>query len=181
MSFLDLASSRYSVRNYKNTPVPQEKINKCIEAARLAPSACNSQPWKFVIIDNPDIRESLAKAAFEGLLDFNHFAYKAPVLSLIVSERQTAFAKFGSIVKRKNFSQMDVGITAEHFCLQATEEGLGTCMLGWYNEKPIQKLLHIPRNRRIGLLISLGYEPEGYKQRQKIRKKIDKVVSYNKY
>ena len=66
---------------------------------------------------------------------------------MIVSERQTAFAKFGSIVKRKNFSQMDVGITAEHFCLQATEEGLGTCMLGWFNEKKVKKLLSIPSLR----------------------------------
>ena len=180
MSFLDLANSRYSVRKYKNTPVPQEKINKCIEAARLAPSACNSQPWKFVIIDNPDIRESLAKAAFEGLLDFNHFAYKAPVLALIVSERQTAFAKFGSIVKRKNFSQMDVGITAEHFCLQATEEGLGTCMLGWFNEKKVKKSLSIPKLKRVELIISVGYSADD-KIPHKNRKRTDEIVSYNQY
>lgn len=180
MSFLDLANSRYSVRNYKNTPVPQEKINKCIEAARLAPSACNSQPWKFVIIDNPDIRESLAKAAFEGLLDFNHFAYKAPVLALIVSERQTAFAKFGSIVKRKNFSQMDVGITAEHFCLQATEEGLGTCMLGWFNEKKVKKLLSIPKLKRIELIISVGFSADANIPPKK-RKTTEEIASYNEY
>ena len=129
MSFLDLANKRYSVRNYKNTPVVQEKIDRCIEAARLAPSACNSQPWKFIIVDDPELVNELAKAAFEGLLDFNKFAFKAPVLILIVSERQKAFAKFGSIVKRKNFSLMDIGIAAEHFCLQATEEGLGTCAI----------------------------------------------------
>ena len=121
MSFIDLANKRYSTKNYKKTPVPQEKINRCIEVARLAPSACNSQPWKFI--------KELAKAAFEGILDFNHFAFKAPVLVLIVSERQKAFAKLGGIVKRKNFSLMDIGITAEHFCLQATEEGLGTCAI----------------------------------------------------
>ncbi|MDT8393104.1 MAG: nitroreductase family protein [Bacteroidales bacterium] len=66
-------------------------------------------------------------------------------------------------------------------CLQATEEGLGTCMLGWFNEKAIQKLLKIPGNRRIGLLITLGYEPEDYKVRKKIRKRAEKVVSYNKH
>lgn len=180
MSFLDLVNNRYSVRNYKNTPVPQEKINKCIEAARLAPSTCNSQPWKFVIIDNPDIRESLAKAAFEGLLDFNHFAYEAPVLALIVSERQTAFAEFGSIVKRKNFSQMDVGITAEHFCLQATEEGLGTCLLGWFNEKKVKKLLSIPKLKRVELLISVGYSENDHVP-HKNRKRTDEIVSYNQY
>ena len=85
MSFLDLANKRYSVRNYKKTPVPQEKINRCIEAARLAPSACNSQPWKFIVVDDPKFIKELAKTAFEGFLDFNHFAFKAPVLILIVS------------------------------------------------------------------------------------------------
>lgn len=74
MSFLDLANKRYSVRNYKNTPVPEEKLNRCIEAVRLAPSACNSQPYKFIIINNPDLKNKLAKAAFEGVVDLNHFA-----------------------------------------------------------------------------------------------------------
>ena len=76
---------------------------------------------------------------------------------------------------------IDIGIAAEHFCLQATEEGLGTCMLGWFNEKPVQKLLGIPPKRRIGLIISLGYEPEDYRMREKIRKDKYKVISYNKY
>ncbi|MBM4104291.1 MAG: hypothetical protein FJ263_09645 [Planctomycetes bacterium] len=113
LSFLELVKKRYSVRNYKDSPVPKEMLNRCIEAARLAPSACNSQPWKYVIIDDPDLRDKMAKAAFEGILKFNHFAFKAPVLVLIVSERQKLSAQFGSIVKGKNFSQMDIGITVE--------------------------------------------------------------------
>ena len=180
MSFLDLANKRYSVRNYQNTPVPQDKLNRCIEASRLAPSACNSQPWKFIIIDNPELRENLAKAAFEGLLDFNHFAYKAPVLVVIVSERQKAFAKFGGLVKRKNFSQMDIGITAEHFCLQATEEGLGTCMLGWFNEKRVKKTLTIPTFKRVELIISVGFSANE-KTPPKNRKKTDEIVFLNQY
>ena len=78
MSFLDLVKKRYSVRNYQSTVVPRDKIERCIEAARLAPSACNSQPWKFVVVDEPELIGELAKAAFEGLLDFNNFAFKAP-------------------------------------------------------------------------------------------------------
>jgi nitroreductase len=180
MSFLELANKRYSVRNYQNTLVPRDKLNRCVEASRLAPSACNSQPWKFIIIDNPELRENLSKAAFEGLLDFNHFAYKAPVLVVIVSERQKAFAKFGSIVKRKNFSQMDIGITAEHFCLQATEEGLGTCMLGWFNEKRVKKILAIPTFKRAELIISVGFSANE-KTPHKNRKRTDEIVSFNQY
>ena len=180
MSFLDLVNKRYSVRNYKTTPVPQEKIVRCIEAARLAPSACNSQPWKFIIVDNPELVNEVAKAAFEGLLDFNHFAFKAPVLVLIVSERENLSAKFGSIVKKKNFSLMDIGIAAEHFCLQAAEEGLGTCIIGWFNEKKVKKILSIPRFKRVELVITAGFSADE-KIPLKKRKSIDEILSCNKY
>ena len=180
MSFLDLANKRYSVRNYQNTPVPREKIDRCIEAVRLAPSACNSQPWKFVVVDDPMLINELAKAAFEGLLDFNHFAFKAPVLVLIVSERQKIFAKFAGIVKKKNFSLMDIGIAAEHFCLQASEEGLGSCMLGWFNEKKVKKLLSIPTLKRVELMITVGFSADD-KIPDKKRKSTDEILSYNKY
>lgn len=180
MSFLELTNKRYSVRNYKSTPVEREKIDRCVEAARLAPSACNSQPWKFIIVDDSQLRSELAKAAFEGILKFNHFAFKAPVLVLIVSQRQKASAKFGSIVKKKNFTLMDIGIAAEHFCLQAAEEGLGTCMLGWFNEKKVKKTLSIPRSKRVELIISAGFSANKNIPRKK-RKTIEEILSYNKY
>lgn len=180
MSFLELVHQRYSVRNYHPAPVGRDMLDRCVEAARLAPSACNSQPWTFVVIDDPGIKAEIAKAAFEGLLDFNHFAFRAPVLVLIVSERQTASAKLGGLVKRKNFSQMDVAIAAEHFCLQAAEEGLGTCMLGWFNEKRVKKILSIPRLKRVELIISAGFSRDGNTP-PKSRKSLDAMSSYNAY
>ncbi len=180
MGFLDLANKRYSVRNYKSTPIPREKIDRCLEAARLAPSACNSQPWKFVVVDDPELKIKLAKAAFDGLLDFNHFAFKAPVLVLIVSERQKILAKLGSIVKKKNFSLMDIGIVAEHLCLQASEEGLGSCILGWFNEKKVKKLLSIPTLKKVELMITVGFSADD-KIPDKKRKSMDEILSYNKY
>ena len=179
MSFLDLVNKRYSVRNYKNTPVPREKISRCIEAVRLAPSACNSQPWKFVIIDDGELVKKLA-VVFTGLADFNKFVLKAPVLVLIVSQRQKLSAKLGGIIKKKNFSLMDVGIAAEHFCLQAAEEGLGTCILGWFNEKKVKKVVSIPRFKRVELIISLGFSADEQIP-HKNRKSIDQISSYNKY
>lgn len=180
MSFLDLANNRYSVRNYTNAPVPEEKLNRCIEAVRLAPSACNSQPYKFIIINNPELKEKLAKAAFEGLVDLNYFAYQAPVLVLIVSDRQKISAKIGGLLKRKNFSLMDIGIAAEHFCLQATEEGLGTCMLGWFNEKKVKNLLSIPTLKRVELMISVGFSADE-KSPDKKRKTVEEILIYNQY
>lgn len=180
MSFIDLANNRYSVRNYTDTPVPQETIERCIEAARLAPSACNAQPYTFVIITNPDLKDKVATAAFKGAVNINRFACRAPVLVLIISDRQKLSAKFGSIVKRKNFSQMDIGIVAEHFCLQATEEGLGTCMLGWFNEPKVKHMLSIPKRKRVELMISVGFSA-GKRIPPKKRKTTDEMVSYNEY
>ena len=180
MSFLDLAKKRYSVRNYKTASVPQEMVVRCIEAARLSPSACNSQPWKFIIVDDPKLVTDLAKAAFEGLLDFNHFAFKAPVLVLIVSQRQNLSAKFGSIVKKKNFSLMDIAIAAEHFCLQAADDGLGTCLIGWFNEKKVKKMLSIPMLKRVELVITVGFSADE-KIPPKKRKSIAEILSCNKY
>jgi len=180
MTFIDLANRRYSVRNYKDTPVPKEHIEVCIEAARLAPSACNSQPWKFIIVDQPQLRSQLAKAAFEGLLDFNHFVFSAPVLVLIVSQRQKISAKLGSIVKGRDFHLMDTGIAAEHFCLQAAELGLGTCMLGWFNQKKVKKTLWIPTLKRVELIISVGFAADETTPKKK-RKSTDEIRTYNKY
>ncbi len=180
MSFIDLANKRYSVRNYKDTLVPKEQLERCIEAARLAPSACNSQPWKFIIVDEPQLRSQLAKAAFEGLLDFNHFAFNAPVLVLIVSQNQKMPAKLGGIIKSRDFHLMDIGIAAEHFCLQAAELGLGTCMLGWFKQKKVKKTLSIPRLKRVELIISVGFAADKTTPDKK-RKPITEILTYNKY
>ena len=99
----------------------------------------------------------------------------------IVIEKMRFITQVGAHMKDKEYALFDIGITAEHFCLQAAEEGLGTCMLGWFNEKSIKKLLSIPSNRRLSLLITVGYTPEDYRTREKKRKGRDEVVSYNKY
>ncbi len=178
---LDLIRQRQSVRRYTDRPVEQEKLERCLQAAQLAPSACNAQPWKFIVVDEPGLVKEVARQTWNKLVAFNRFVEQAPVLIVITIEKSPLVPTIGGIVKNKEYPLIDIGIAAEHFCLQATEEGLGTCMLGWFNEKPVQKLLGIPPKRRIGLIISLGYEPEDYRMREKIRKDKYKVISYNKY
>lgn len=90
----------------------------------------------------------------------NTFVAQAPVIVAIVAERPNITSQIGSVLKKKPFYLIDIGITAEHFCLQAAELGLGTCMLGWFDEKRVRTLLEIPRGRRPVLLITLGYPPE---------------------
>jgi nitroreductase len=105
---------------------------------------------------------------------------QAPVLIILISERSGFLNKVAEAIKDKQFSLIDIGIATEHFCLQATEEGLGTCILGWFNEKGVKKLLNIPPQKRVELIITLGY-PESDKIRPKKRKEMDQIRSYNTY
>ena len=182
MNFSELVKTRQSVRKYSTTtPVEKEKIEKCIEAARLAPSACNSQPWTFIVVDDLKLVKDVANATFSPVVSFNKFAVQAPVIVVIVIEKPKVITQIGEVMKNREFPLLDIGIAAEHFCLQAHELGLGTCMMGWFNEKKITQLLNIPAKKRIGLCISLGYPAEGYHLRKKIRKETDIICRYNSY
>ena len=180
MKFIELAKKRYSVRSYIDKPVEKEKVLKCIEAAGLSPSACNSQPWHFIIVDDPDLKNKIAKETFIALSGMNKFTLDAPVMVILVIEKKNISSNIGSFLKNKDFSLIDIGIAAEHFCLQAAEEGLGTCMLGWFNEKVVKKLLDMPGSKHIGLLISLGY-PKDDNIPEKKRKPLDDICSFNRY
>lgn len=176
MKFSELVLKRQSDRNYQNKPVARELVMTCIEAARLAPSACNSQPWKFVIVDEPCLLKEMAAAA--AGMGMNKFARQAPVIVAVVLEKMNFTAGIGSVIKDKEYSLLDVGIAVENFCLQAAELGLGTCILGWFDEKKIKKLIGVNK-RRIPLLITLGY-PDA-PTRKKARKSLEVISSWNKY
>lgn len=180
MNFSELVNARESTRKYLNQPVEREKIEIVMESCRLAPSACNSQPWSFVVVDDPDLKHKVAEASYGPLLRFNKFAPTAPVIVAIVAEKPKWIAKVGGNIKDKDFYLMDIGIVSEHFCLQAAELGLGTCMLGWFDEKKVAKLINVPKDKRILLLITLGY-PANEKNRKKIRKSSSELFSYNTY
>ncbi len=181
MTFQELINRRQSVRRYQNKRVEREKLQKLIEAVQLAPSASNSQPWKLILVDEPELKNEVANATFSKLVAFNKFAPQAPVMAVLVIEKPKMITQIGGSVKNREFPLIDIGIAAEHFCLQATELGLSTCMLGWFNEKKIKQLLSIPKKKRIGLVITLGYETEDYKQREKIRKPVEEMSSFNSY
>ena len=172
---------RQSVRKYRNTPVEKEKIQVMIEAVQFSPSACNSQPWKLIIVDDPELKDKVARATFNKPVSFNKFAVEAPVIAVLVIEKAKLIAQIGGSIKNQEYPEYDIGIAAEHFCLQATELGLGTCMIGWFNEKRIKQLLNIPKKRKVGLVITLGYPPESYKLRKKIRKPLDEICGFNSY
>lgn len=177
MDFSELILKRQSDRKYAPKPVAREHILKCLEAARMAPSACNSQPWKFVVVEEPSLLKEMSDAAIG--LGMNKFTASVPVIVAVVQENMNLEAKAGALVKNKDYSMMDLGFAIDHFCLQAAELGLGTCIMGWFDEKRVKKVLGVPRSRRVQLLISLGYPDAPV--RNKVRKPIEEMSSWNKY
>lgn len=180
-SFSELILKRQSVRKYKNTKVEHDKIHQIVEAVQKSPSACNSQPWKVVVVDEPELKNKVAQATFNPVISFNKFTADAPVIAVLVIEKAKLIAQIGGGIKNMEYPQIDIGIAAAHFCLQAAELGLGTCMIGWFDERKIKQLLNIPEKRKIGLLITLGYPIDDYKLRNKIRKPLEGILAFNSY
>ncbi|SIQ13079.1 Nitroreductase [Alkalispirochaeta americana] len=189
MSFQELVQLRRSLRSYSSRPVPTEAIQTCLEAARLAPSACNAQPWHYLVVTEPERVRTLALLTRAPGGKLNNFVEQAPVIVAVVAERPNISSRVGAFLKRKPFYLLDIGISAEHFCLQAEELGLGTCMIGWFQERAAARLLGVPRSRRIALLITLGYSggdpsPEGNPpgiRPPKKRKPLGQIASSNNY
>ena len=178
-SFSELVCQRQSDRAYLDKPVETKKLDRILETARLAPSACNSQPWKFIVVTDPDKRMQVAEATASKLLSMNHFTRQAPVQLIVIEESGNFTSNVGGWVAGKHYPHIDLGIVAAHITLAATDEGLGSCIIGWCDEKKVQKALDIPRNKRVMLVILLGYSAQPL--REKKRKTMEEIVSYEKY
>ncbi|HBE01583.1 MAG TPA: NAD(P)H nitroreductase [Spirochaetia bacterium] len=179
MNHHEIFSLRRSVRNYLDKPIPREMLVACAEAARIAPSACNSQPWEFIIADNPGIVKKLADASFGPLIKFNKFVPGAKAIAAVITKRPNIISQIGGFLKKREFNLLDTGMACENFCLQAAALGLGTCMLGWFDEKTVKKILSIPPDRRIALLISIGFPADTPSEKK--RKSLEEMCRFNKY
>lgn len=176
--FQELVAGRRSVRRFLDRPVEREKILACLEAARLAPSAENVQPWRFLVLDDPEVRQKFAQEVFSGIYRFSLFAARAPVLIVILARPDILAGKFGKWVQGVLFYLIDVGIAGEHIVLQAQELGLGTCWVGWFNIRKTRKFFNIPRGYKVVCLMAMGYyEPRP--AREKKRKRLDEIVWFN--
>ena len=176
---LEIISTRQSDRKYSDKAVEKEKLNRITEAARISPSACNGQPWHFIVVTDRELLSRLADAASARLIKMNTFLHQAPVMIVVIREGSNITSQVGGAVKAKDYSLIDIGIASENICLQAESEGLGSCMVGWFDEKLVKMLLSIPRSKRVEMIITIGYSEA--EQRIKKRKPKEEVVSYNKY
>ena len=177
-SFLELAAARQSDRVYEpGRVIEREVLGRILEAGRLAPSACNGQPWHFTVVTEPELLAEVGKAT--SSLGMNKFVKDASALVLITLESTNMTSRLGCGIKDKDFPMMDLGIASAYITLAAEDEGVGSCILGWFDEKKIKELVGIPQKKRLMLIISLGYNTKP--KRRKIRKEFDKVVSFEKY
>lgn len=173
--FFDLINNRQSCRKYLDKRVEKEKLIKCIEAARVSPSACNSQPWHFVVVNNKELSAKVAKCVQDKVM--NKFASGCQSFIIVVEENGNLTSRAGALMKQQDYRSVDIGIATEHICLSATQQDLGTCILGWFDEKELKKLLNINKLKRIRLVVAIGY-PETNCIRQKIRKSINEILTF---
>ncbi|MFH1708871.1 MAG: nitroreductase family protein [Planctomycetota bacterium] len=168
--FLDLVRTRRSVRRYRPDPVPPELLTYALDAARLAPSACNCQPWRFTVADRPEIIARLCREAMGAPLP-NAWAVEAPVIIALSVVFAPLVHTAGMVVKGIDYRLIDAGIAGEHFCLAAAEQGLGTCWIGWFKAAAVRRILNIPRTAKIVALITLGYpgDEDGVQQPRRLR------------
>ena len=179
MTLDEIIRHRRSIRRYTEQPVEREKILACLEAARLAPSAENAQPWRFLVIDDPELKPQVAARAFSGIYSVCRFAAQAPVLVLLLAKMDFLANRLGRVVQGTQFYLLDLGIAGEHFILKAEELGLSTCWIGWFNLRAVRKFLKIPRKYRPVAIISLGYaasRPPG----DHLRKKLEEIAWFNR-
>ena len=181
MALLDLLKHRKSVREFLDRLVERDKIITCLEAARLAPSECNSQPWRFIVVDDRQLKDRLCDAAFGGIYSMNSFCKTAPVMVVVISEKSKFIARIGEMFRGTKYYLIDIGITCEHFVLQAEDLGLGTCWIGWFNERGVKSTLGIPQRKKIDMLIALGYYDREKLGPEHDREPMDKIVSFNSY
>lgn len=174
--YFDLIARRESCRNFDpNRPVEREKLQRCAEAAWIAPSACNGQPWKYLIVTNPELNEKLRPLMME--LGMNKFVKNCPAFAVVLEEATILKVSLSQKFKDQDFAPIDVAFSASQFCYAATEQGLSTCIIGWHNEQKIRELFGLPKTTRVRLILAIGYAADET-LRKKQRKPIDDVIQF---
>ena len=171
MSVLDVIKERRSVRSYKPDPIPEDVLQRVLDAARFSPSGKNLQPWKFILVNDENLKRRLAEASVG-----QYFVAEAPLVIVACAFPDKCYSRMGNYMKSW---PVDVAIAIEHLMLQAQEEGLGTCWIGAFEEEDVKAILDIPEGVRVLALTPVGYTTENPAPRG--RKSLEEIISYNSY
>ena len=174
MNFIEIAQMRQSCRSYDETrQVEQEKLDAVLEAARLAPSACNGQPYHLTVCRG-ELAKEVAKTTIS--MGLNKFAPQAPVMIVISEVPYVKTAALGAKLKGIDYRSIDIGIVAAYITAEAAAQGLATCILGWIDDDKIRKVCDL--DAKTHLVITLGYAKADDKLRPKKRKDLEELVTY---
>lgn len=174
-NFLELAGRRQSCRAFSDKPVEKEALLSLAEAARLSPSACNSQPWSLTAVTGEKARAQVA--ACVQMFGLNRFAEGCPAFLVVAEEKAKLIPRLAETVPSQHFAALDIGLAAAHICLQAADIGLGTCILGMFDEDRLREALDIPADKAIRLVIAVGY-PADETVRPKVRRALPDIVRF---
>ena len=167
MKVFDAICLRRSIRKYKPDPVEKGKLERILEAGRLSPSAVNKQPWHFIVVRDPSVRESLRASYGQS------WFVNAPLIIVVCADPSSAWVRRDG----EEFWKVDAAIALQDMILCATEEGLGTCWIGAFSEEPARRVLKIPEKIRIAAMTPLGYADES-KEPVSDRKPLKKITHY---
>ena len=174
MDFLDLAMRRESCRDFSNRPVEREKLEKMIEAARIAPSACNGQSWFFTVVREPGAVARVADCCAH--MGMNKFARTAQAFIICEECKPNLTSRLGGGVKNQQFTNLDLGLAVMQICLEATDQGLSTCILGWFQEEKLKKMVPL-KGGRVRVVVAVGYAKTDA-IRPKKRKKTEEISCF---
>ncbi len=178
MELMDVIRQRKSVRKYTDKPIEREWIEECVEAARLAPSADNMQPWRFVVLDDPEMRKEYVRHVCRGIYRKSQFIENAPALVVVIAKLNFLVHRMGKLVTRTDLHLIDIGIAGEQLVLRAREIGIGTCWINFFNVKRAERFLGLPRNHKVVSMIAMGYPAEGSTKDQP-RLPREKILFFN--
>jgi nitroreductase len=171
MEIYEAIRMRTSTREFLGDPVEEEKLLRILNAARLAPSGKNGQPWRFIIVRDPGTRRLLVPACRN-----QQFLEEAPVVLAVCGREEDAYKKMGGYW---NSMPVDIGIAVEHLMLAAHAEGLGTCWIGAFNEEEVRNILSVPKDVKIVALTPVGYPVHEPVIRP--RKDLDEIIMYERW
>ncbi len=179
MKFDQILRRRRSTRSFDSRPVNEKDIISIVEAARLAPSACNSQTWRFVTVTRREIIRKICHEAMRPVIP-NRWLEQAPLVIVGCSQLDVIANRIGSGVTGIEYYQIDLGIAMEHMVLKATELGIGTCWIGWFDESTLKEILKIPKKIKVSALLAVGY-PKDESSGKRKRKPLEKIVFSEKW
>jgi nitroreductase len=173
--FEELVKKRKSIRKFKENPIEREKIEKILQCARLSPSACNSQPYRFIVMSG-EYKNKFCDSVFTGMFSSCSFVKKAPLIIAMVRTKTSLKMKIGNMVCDTDFSLIDLGIAGEHMVLAATDMGLGSLWVGWFDRKKAFEFLNLKKGENIEIIIAIGEKDEEPNERKK--KSFEDIVEF---